>query len=781
MLVRKKDGSVRWCVDYRALNKVTIKDSYPLPLIEECMDTLAGNKWFSKLDANAAYWQIKVHPDDRKKTAFITKYGLFEFTRMGFGLCNAPATFARAINLVLHRLNWKIALAFLDDVLVLGKTPQDHLTNLREVFERFRQFGMKFKPKKCELFCSKVEFLGRTVSAEGVEMGNQYIEAVKEWPLPTESKGVERFLGFANYHRSFIPDFSHIAKPLYDLTGKKGFHWGLEQQEAFDKLVGLLLKPPVLAIPTSTGHFILDTDASDFAVGGELSQVQGGHERTIGYGSAVLSTEQRRYCTTRKELLAVIKFTRQFRHYLLGRKFTIRTDHHSLIWLMNFKHPQNQIARWLEELSQYNMRIVHRAGKKHINADALSRDIDDQCRGYSAQVHLKDLPCGGCRYCQRAHERWYDFNTEIDDVIPLAQLFHEENPVHVQEVEPLSPRIQELFNLGTVEYGSQDSNDAGLPVASVVISKGKDGLSMDVKVAGGARSVEQVTLAGSQEQGNSHAQDGEGFSLSSYNAEDMAKQQQSDHALTHLRNYLESGDFPAEHDLMIASPEEKCYVLERDCFVMDSKGVIWRKAELDGDPLRLLIPHSKREEILYLCHDIPSSGHQGIQRSKEKLKLSFYWWRMVADMKKYVLTCDVCSRNKRGPLPNRARLKSYQAGSPMEKVHLDFLGPLPRTENGNEYILMLVDSFTKWVECIPLPSQTAEVTARAAINDFFSRFGYPYEIFTDQGRNFESELFRKICEIYSGSIRLEPRHTDHQGTVKLNVITVLSWMQCAVI
>ena len=173
VLIRKKDGSVRWCVDYRALNKVTVKDTYPLPLIEECLNTLAGNQWFSKLDANAAYWQIKIKPADSKKTAFITKYGLFEFTRMGFGLCNAPATVTRAINLVLNRLKWKIALAFLDDVLVLGTSAETHLNNLRQVFERFQQYGLKFKPRKCEIIRQKVEFLGRPISSNGVEMDDQ--------------------------------------------------------------------------------------------------------------------------------------------------------------------------------------------------------------------------------------------------------------------------------------------------------------------------------------------------------------------------------------------------------------------------------------------------------------------------------------------------------------------------------------------------------------------------------------------------------------------------------
>ncbi|XP_062589436.1 uncharacterized protein LOC134251086 [Saccostrea cucullata] len=696
------------------------------------MDTLAGNRWFSKLDANAAYCQVKIAPEDRKKTAFITKYGLFEFTRMGFGLCNAPATFARAIKLVLHRLNWKIALAFLDDILVLGSSAQAHLDNLRQVFERFRAYGLKFKPRKCELFKTKVEFLGRTVSEHGVEMGDQYIESVRDWPVPRDVKGVERFLGFANYHRSFIPHFSRIAAPLYAVAGKNGFRWGEEQYNAFEELTQLMTKPPVLAIPNSTGHFILDTDASDYAVGGELSQVQGGKERTIGYGSAVLSAEQRRYCTTRKELLAVIKFTRQFRHYLLGREFTVRTDHHSLVWLMNFKHPKNQIARWLEELSQYNMRIVHRPGKKHVNADALSGDIPDSCQGYPTRIRVEDLPCGGCRYCRRAHERWHEFNTEIDDVIPLSQFF-DETPVPAESpsaeggnCDSLDPTLRQAIVSSSWEDTPLTVSASALPSFQINVSGVS---SLDPKIETVSPQVCQLTG------------DTAGISLSSYSSADLAQKQENDEDIVYLRQYLESGVLPTESDLIIRSPEEKCYLLERDCFYLDETGVVWREPDDSDAPRRLLVPRSLRSEIMHLYHDIPSSDHQGIQRTKERLKQQFYWWRMTKDIKLYVTTCDVCARNKRGSLPNRSELKSYQAGSPMERVHLDFLGPLPRTDSGNEYILMMVDNFTKWVECIPLPSQTAEVTARSAINDFFSRFGYPYEIFTDQGRNFESELF----------------------------------------
>ena len=179
VLIRKRCGSVRWCVDYRALNALTIKDVFPLPLVDECLDTLAGNVWYSKLDANSAYWQVKIKPEDCSKTAFITKYGLFEFARMAFGLCNSPATYTRVINLVLRGLNWKVVLAFLDDILVLGKDFEGHLANLRAVLVRFREYGLKLKPKKCELFQKEVEFLGRVVGPRGIYIGPGYIKDIK--------------------------------------------------------------------------------------------------------------------------------------------------------------------------------------------------------------------------------------------------------------------------------------------------------------------------------------------------------------------------------------------------------------------------------------------------------------------------------------------------------------------------------------------------------------------------------------------------------------------------
>lgn len=286
------------------------------------------------------------------------------------------------MNLVLRGLHWKKVLAFLDDILVLGKNFQDYLDNIIEVLQRFRSYGLKLKPQKCILFRKEVEFLGRTVNKNGLSIGPNYIETINNWPKPENTKDVERLCGFANYHRNFRKNFAELTIPLYAVTGKNRFYWGDEQQSAFDKVKLALTSAPVLTLPNKDGQFILDTDASEFAFGAELVQIRDNEERTISYASLSLLPEQRKYCTTRKELLVVVVFTRYYRYYLLGRPFIIRTDHSSLQWLLNFRYHEGQIAGWTEELSQYNMTIKHRRGKDHVNTDALSRLRDDMCPFY---------------------------------------------------------------------------------------------------------------------------------------------------------------------------------------------------------------------------------------------------------------------------------------------------------------------------------------------------------------------------------------------------------------
>ena len=570
VLVRKRDGTVRWCVDYRALNAITRKDVFPLPRIEECVDALEGNIWFSKLDANSAYWQVRLDDDSRPKTAFTTRRGLFEFVRMPFGLCNAPATFSRVINLILSGLNWETVLAFLDDICVLGRSFEDHLHNLEGVFKRFRKYGLRMKPRKCSLFKKEVEFLGRLVSKNGVQLMPESIRAVSQWPELKSVKDVQKFIGLTNYHRLFIKSYSSIAEPLFKILRENEFHWTDAERAAFQALKTALTSTPVLGIPTSTDPFILDTDASNFAIGAELIQVQNGQERVIGYGSYTLSKEQRRYCTTRKELLAVIRFIRQFRPYLLGRRFTVRTDHSSLRWLAGFKEPQGQLARWLEELSQYDVEIVHRPGRHHGNADALSRrPAESDCT--IERNPLDSLPCGGCNYCQRIQRSWKTFQDEIDDVVPL------------------SSGVLRALRAAAIPT----DNETFEPRASTWEEQQKDGV---------------------------------------------------------LRTFVEwlRGEEPDEGSLGLASPELKHMWMSRELFVI--KDDVLYRIHPQTRQHQVVVSQQWRTEILALAHDVPTAGHQGINRTKERLK-RYWWYRRSSEVKSYINTCSNCNAMKKASTP----------------------------------------------------------------------------------------------------------------------------------
>ena len=447
--------------------------------------------------------------------------------------------------------------------------------------------------------------------------------------------------------------------------------------DAIENIREKLCNAPIFPYPNPECTFILDCDASSIAIGCELLQIVDGKERVIAFGSYSLTPAQRRYCTTRKELLAVICFTRQFRHYLLGRNFIVRTDHNSLTWLMSFKNIEGQLARWMEELSQFDMSVVHRAGKLHANADALSRIPDEleYCPNYQSGVALSKLPCysaeNPCKFCTRAEEKWSHFDEDVDYVVPF--------------------------------------------------------------------SVRKVTVTPDIPNGSPN------FWFPGYDQGEIRREQMDDPELSVIIGWLESKAEPTQGDISLQSPAVKHYWLMRDQLVFKDGVMFYRWEDCLECRFLLIVPDSLQAEVLHMNHDSRDSGHLGQRNTYLRIKKSFYWFRMNSNVYHYVKTCAKCNTNKNPRRQRRAELGQYHVGAPMDRVMIDILGPLSKTPHGNTVILMLIDQFTKWIECFPLPDQSAELAAKTIVDEFFTRMGTPLEIHSDKGSNFVSNLFSTLC------------------------------------
>ena len=444
VIVRKKDGTIRFCIDYRKLNLCTTKDAYAIPRIDDTLHLLAGAKYFSKLDLKCGYWQVELKEDDKVKTAFqVGPLGFYECNRMPFGLCNAPATFQRLMERCMGDLNLRDCLIYLDDIIIFSRTFEEHLGHLEAVFKRLQEHNLKLKPSKCEFLRNRVVYLGHVVSEDGIQTDPSKIEAVKSWPIPKCTKDIRKFLGFTGYYRRFVKDYATIARPLNDLLigystnpkakkksarTKMPFKWGTEEQASFDAIISKLTTPPVLAYADYRIPFTLHTDASISGLGAILYQKQDGKERVVAYASRSLKPSERNYPAHKLEFLA-LKWAvcEKFHDYLYGSKFEAVTDNNPLTYIFTTAKLDATGQRWVAALSDYNFTIKYRSGKHNADADGLSRSVEDN---QQESVIFPEVLKAICQSVSVEHE-----NCPFVESLVLAQPSNETDDIPEQLLE----------------------------------------------------------------------------------------------------------------------------------------------------------------------------------------------------------------------------------------------------------------------------------------------------------------------------------------------------------
>ena len=538
------------------------------------------------------------------------------------------------------------------------------------------------------------------------------------------------FIGFANYYRRFIKSFAHIAAPLTALTQKaKVFTWTAQCEESFQLLKSKLIEAPILAYPSSdpNARYILDTDASNVGIGGVLSQIQDGVEHVIAYASQTLSRSQRNYCTTYRELLAVVAFVKQYRHYLLGQEFTIRTDHSSLRWLMNFKDPEGLISRWLLSLQPFDYVIIHRKGTSHGNADGLSRKEPVARRRRCARPECSECPTG---------------TVSNVSVVTATQSSHDE-------------ALNTQNGNGNTHHEGTSSTNLSIEIAEAVDTDTDDDSQM-----------------GDEPATNPHLSNNNQVTsnwIDNWSKTELSEMQQNDFAISRVITLRQDRDkCPDREELLRESSDV------RDLCGQWSKleiidGLLYRRWMpkcLNTERYQFVAPQLLRAKLLTEFHDSRTAGHLGVKRTLMKLRQRVFWPKCKSDVQRWCLECRVCAQIKPGP-GFRAKLHQIPVRNKLDRIAIDILGELPETDNGNKYIVVVSDYFTKWTHAMAIPDQVAQTVADKIMIEFIAVFGVPTQLHTDQGRNFESHLFKQVCDLLGiHKTRTTPFHAQSDGQVE---------------
>jgi transposase InsO family protein len=609
-LVPKPSGGQRMVVDYRRLNKKIVFDAFPMPNVESAFAHFEKATIFSILDLNSAYYQIPLSAKSRKVTAFCTPFGLFEFTKLPMGISVGCQVLSRVVDTLFGDLKCRFVYNFMDDLVVYSRSYEEHLEHLKEVFTRLQNAGFTLNQDKLRLAQKEIPFLGHLLSADGIRILPERVEAITSFPPPKNLKAVRRFLGMAGFYGRFIPRFSHIAEPLHALKRKNArFEWADPHQAAFLQLKQALATPPVLQIPDFSAKFSLACDASDVAISAVLQQGNGEQWAPLAYASRLLSPAERKYSAYERECLAIVYGCEKYRTYLEHKEFTLFTDNQALAWLLSHAKELGRIGRWLLRLAPFKFHAAHISGKANVVADCLTRQYEQPLEG------------------------------EILTGLVLGQL-------------------PEAFH-------------------SIAEHQKKDSWCRDIY----SRVIQN---------------------------DPVVKQ------------------FKLLKGALIYHPSR-------------------------ARPKRYLLPETLRTMIFEYFHNSQLSAHLGVTKTLNRIARLFYWPDMRREVTAWVTRCQDCQRAKPAPNTRVGFHCSQVVTRPMERVFIDFVGPIIRSSKGNVAILVVLDGFSKYVCMYPVRKISAEAVQRCLVERFFASFGVPQEIVSDNATVFKSKIFYDLC--FSWGIR----------------------------
>lgn len=744
-------GKQKWriVIDYRRLNDVTVSEVYPLPLITDILDQLGHSKYFSTLDLASGFHQLCLDPKDTEKTGFsVTTNGIsghYEFTRMPFGLKNAPSTFQRMMNLVLSGLQGLHCYIYLDDCICYSHDLESHMGKLELVFSKLREANLKLQPDKCEFLRREVAYLGHVITENGVSPNPEKVKAVSQFPTPKTPKDVKSFLGLTGYYRRFIENFSHITKPLTSLLKKDiAFHWSHEQTQAFNTLKQKLISAPLLQYPDFSQPFIVTTDASNYAVGAALSQGEIGKDKPIAFASRTLNKAEGNYSTTEKELLAILFAVNTFRPYIYGYKFKIVTDHRPLTWLFNAKDPGGRLVRWRLKLEEYDYEIVFKPGRINCNVDALSR------------YPVNAISTSGVNLNKTTYEQYYKMQ------------FTKKNPTCDTQIEEHNQSLHLTKQKIIVCPVSLDF-DYSMPHCEQL-------LSMSTNTAELLASEREPDTVLSVNTNNKLLY----FLFTKVHHFDETSYKTIYNLLLKLRDEIISKD---NHDKELAISDfsepftKLAYVKIYNIisYIFHGTNI---KVHIYKNQIRYPTP-AEVPNILKENHGTTIAGHPGISRMYNRIKASYYWKSMRSDIERFVKDCKLCQVNKPLRASNKApMIITSTSTKPFERLALDIVGTLPEAGLQKfKYILTLQDDLTKFSCAYPMVTSTTDEVARNLIH-FYSLFGFPKMILTDQGTCFTSELFRQLTEILKiKNLFSTPYHPQTNGALERSHATLKEYLR----